>query len=493
MRSSSPAFWSELPAAPDYSPVREAINETSDSKASAALRLFAGMPPSTGVFANPVRYQETVTCNDEPVELSIRSFAIRGCLFEEDIVTGAADPMQTIFVGLFGHEAKSIELAKFSKQISAAMSGARNFVLPILGDFMRSFPDAAPDVAMQYMASMRKAALQPRGVRNRPPGELLRELIAVHVENAFAAIGSSYMRGLLKQKPTPGRATLLRRTKAFLESLKTTDPFRVLFSLLLRHKAGSTEVSLLQTLGAIQIHHGSAGSNMVARYLASLHTKCVGDIFTAAQMTLDSARHFGAITDLTEFVEQLERIPATRHDQLIRQRAIAGSLPTFGHPEIAAAGRDNRIEVDPRPAIYLSPLFHAIDSGRIEVSSERRRAIEIVQRMYQIAFIEGIEKPGRPGRLRVAPNTDFGAWIVQECLGVDRLDRTLISYLFRGFGWMMDVREQLQQPIIRPVIPPDPEIVPPAARDGVVSEAVRNVHRRLGTSDAFRPAKSASS
>jgi len=206
-------------------------------------------------------------------------------------------------------------------------------------------------------------------------------------------------------------------------------------------------------------------------------------------MTLDSARHFGAITDLTEFVEQLERIPATRHDQLIRQRAIAGSLPTFGHPEIAAAGRDNRIEVDPRPAIYLAPLFRAIDTGRIEVSSERRRAMEIVQRMYQIAFIEGIEKPGRPGRLRVAPNTDFGAWIVQECLGVDRLDRTLLSYVFRGFGWMMDVREQLQQPIIRPVIPPDPEIVPPEAKDGVVSEAVRSVHRRLGEIDAFRPAK----
>jgi hypothetical protein len=170
MRSSSPAFWSELPAAPDYSPVRDAINETTDSKASAALRLFAGMPPSTGVFANPVRYQETVICNHEPVELSIRSFAIRGCLFEEDIVTGAADPMQTIFVGLFGRNAKSDELKRFSGQISIAMNRARNLVLPILAEFMRSFPVAASDVAMQYVASVRKATSQPRGVRNRPAG-----------------------------------------------------------------------------------------------------------------------------------------------------------------------------------------------------------------------------------------------------------------------------------------------------------------------------------
>src|SRR4029453_19236814 len=142
----------------------------------------------------------------EPVEFNIRSFAIRGCLSEEDIVTGAADPMQTIFVGLFGRYAKSDELKKLSRQISVALSGARNRVLPILAEFMRSFPGAAPDVAMQYVAAVRKAAAQPRGVRNRPPGDLLRELFAAHVENAFASIGSSYMRGLLDQKPTLSRA-----------------------------------------------------------------------------------------------------------------------------------------------------------------------------------------------------------------------------------------------------------------------------------------------
>lgn len=46
-------------------------------------------------------------------------------------------------------------------------------------------------------------------------------------------------------------------------------------------------------------------------------------------------------------------------------------------------------------------------------------------------------------RLLIVPNTGFGAGIVQEILGINRTDRTFVSYVFRGFGWMMDVREQL--------------------------------------------------
>jgi citrate synthase len=418
--------------------------------------------------------------------LSIRSFAIRGCLFEEDIVTGTVDPIRAIFVGLFGRFPRRHEPGKFARQLSGAFMAGEDFGLRVLAEFMRSFPHAPTDAAMQYVASIRKATSGSPGVRNRPPRDLLRDLIAIHMENALVSAGSSFMRGLLNHKPGLSSAALVRRTKSFLASIDSADPFEALFSLLLRRNPSPSEVSLLRTLGAIQIHHGSAGSNVVARYLASLHTKNVGDIFTAAQMTLDSARHFGAITDLTEFVEELESAARNRHDLLIRRRALAGNLPTFGHPEIAAAGRNNRLEVDPRSAIYLAPLFRAIDAGELEVPLERRRTLEIVQRMYQIAFVEGIEKPGRIGRLRVSPNTDFGAWIVQECLGIDRRDRTLLSYLFRGFGWMMDVREQLQQPIIRPVIPPDPQIVPPMAGDGVVSDVVRSVHERLGTPDPFR-------
>src|SRR6185295_12861378 len=100
---------------------------------------------------------------------------------------------------------------------------------------------------------------------------------------------------------------------------------------------------------------------------------------------------------------------------------------------------------------------------------------------------EGIQKPGSTGRLRLTPNTDFGAWLVQEVLGIEEPDRTLLSYSYRGFGWMMDVREQLQQPIIRPVIPPDPEILKAeSSDDGVIPAVISAVHDRLMAGDAFR-------
>src|SRR5262245_4627443 len=97
-----PAFLEELPAPPTYNPLSKAIEKTTDSDVLTALRLFASMPASTGVFANPVRHHHTVSCGEEPVELSIRSFGIRGCLLEDDIVTGSADVARVIFVGLFG-------------------------------------------------------------------------------------------------------------------------------------------------------------------------------------------------------------------------------------------------------------------------------------------------------------------------------------------------------------------------------------------------------
>ena len=275
------------------------------------------------------------------------------------------------------------------------------------------------------------------------------------------------------------------KTEAFLESMHENDLFKTIFSLLLRRKVNPTEAEILENNGTIQIHHGSAGSNMIARYLASLHAKSVSDIFSASQMALDAARHFGAIDDLTEFVARLERVSADQQDEMIRQRALQGNLPVFGHPEIAAAGRSSHIELDPRPALYLSPLFEAIDAGRVEVSGPRMKRVRIVQRMYQLAFVEGIEKPNRTGRLRVTPNTDFGTWIVAEVLGIDERDRTLLSYVFRGFGWMMDVREQLQQPIIRPVIPPDPSIVPGEADEGAIPEIVGAIHDRLCEPNAF--------
>jgi citrate synthase len=486
MTSRPAPFLSELPEAPLYDPLRDALAATIDPKVSAALQRFASMPRSTGVMANPVRHHCKVKCGTEPVELSIRSFGIRGCLLEEDIVTGAVDSTRTIFVGLFGRFPRNTELRAFLRLLSGAFDFAQDRVLPALAKFMSMFPCATADVAMQYIAVVRKTAKKPTAINSRPSADLLRELIDVHMENVAAAASSSYMRAL-SQGSKISHGKLLQQTRKFLDATKASDPFSTVFSLLLRRPINALEEQILQTLGTIQIHHGSAGSNMVTRYLASLHTRSVSDIFTTGQMTLDCARHFGAINDMTDFIAKLDHEPPSRQDQIIRQRAVSGSLPTFGHPEIAAAGRNNQIELDPRPAIYLFPLLEAIHSGGLEISPERRRRVTIAQRMYQIAFVEGIEKPGRPGRLRIAPNTDFGAWIVQETLGIDPEDRTLLSYVFRGFGWMMDVREQLQQPIIRPVIPPEPGIIPAPTEERVIPSMVVMVHNSLSGESAFAP------
>jgi len=456
------SFLSEVPEIPDP-----------------AAGACPGMPPSTGVFANPVRYEQRVACNGTSIELRIRSYGLRGCLLEEDIVAGSADAIRVMFVGLFGRFPKPAERNFLARLISRELELAVKRVLKPVAAFLKQFPDAPADLVMQHLSVLRKAGGDRAGINASIPAEdLLRDLIHVHLENVAAGAGASYMRTLPHHRRVRGTADLVRQTEG-------DNPFRAIFSLLLHRKTNPTEDRILETLGTIQIHHGSAGSNMVARYLASLHTRSVSDLFTASQMTLDCARHFGAITDLTDFVRQVERASRSRWDDLIRQRMARGNLPTFGHPEIAVAGRDNSVEFDPRAAIYLSPLFEAIDGGQVHLSSKSAKRIEIVQRMYQLAFVEGLEKPGRSGRLRVAPNTDFGGWIVQEALGIDERDRTFLSYVFRGFGWMMDVREQLQQPIIRPVIAPDPHIVPPPAQEGIIADVVGSVHRRLCEPHAF--------
>jgi len=60
-----------------------------------------------------------------------------------------------------------------------------------------------------------------------------------------------------------------------------------------------------------------------------------------------------------------------------------------------------------------------------------------------------------------------------------------LTYIFRGFGWMMDGREQLQQKMIRPVIPPDPQIIPKPNDDSTIPTLVGRVHRRLTTAEPF--------
>ena len=101
--------------------------------------------------------------------------------------------------------------------------------------------------------------------------------------------------------------------------------------------------------------------------------------------------------------------------------------------------------------------------------------------------MNGVLKPDRQDEppLRLTANTDFGAWCVQEALGIEETDRTLLTYIFRGFGWMMDAREQLQQKMIRPVIAPDPQIIPKPNDDATIPTLVERVHRRLTTDEPF--------
>jgi len=263
----------------------------------------------------------------------------------------------------------------------------------------------------------------------------------------------------------------------------------VAYSLLIGHHANDTESTILEKMGLIQTHHGSAGSNMVARYAATLHTEHVSDFLSEAHMTLDGGRHFGAIHDMTHFINELEHVPEDEREEFIKTRLLGGGLPTFGHPEIAAAGRSNEIQQDPRAAIYLESFFHAIDNGQIVLNAHQRERLNMIQRIYQIAFVEGVIKPGREDSppLRLTPNTDFGGWSVQEGMGIEEEDRTLLTYIFRGFGWMMDAREQLLQRIIRPVIPPDPSVIPAPGEDTTVPDVVAAIHDRLAHGDAFAP------
>jgi citrate synthase len=476
------ALFDEVPPKSDFNPVKSAIaNSQGNAEVAAALKLFASMPASTALFANPVRHHLEVPAGGAVLELDIRSFTVRGKIFEEDIVTGTADAISVIFVGLFGRIPEPPEAKLFAAFVSNAFQAGLGTAGRI-AEFMKSFPDASPDIVMQLWASNRKA-MRPAGPVNasQPPHKLLVEMIEVHLENVAVAAVASYMRSM---KPSDR----VKGTLRFIRKAATNDPFRLMFSLLLRRIVNDDEVRILKQMGAIQIHHGSAGSNMVARYFASLHTRSISDLFTASQMALDCGRHFGAIRDMTDFVKELEKTPKSKRDDVIRGRILNGNLPTFGHPEISAAGRDNHLEADPRPALYLAPLFDAIDRGIIHVDPAMRKRAGFLERIYQIALVEGVEKSTGKGRLRLTPNTDFGAWLVQEALGIEEADRTLISYAYRGFGWMMDVREQLQQPIIRPVIPADPSIIPTESKgndDGVIPKVIARVHARLVAGNAF--------
>ena len=165
------------------------------------------------MLANPIRYHQLIECAGVPLELDIRSFAIRGCLLEEDIVTGSADAIRVIFVGLFGRFAQAGERRSFSFLLGQEFNLAMERVLSPVANFMKAFPDAAADASIQYMASIRKAARDMRAVNtSRPAADLLCDLIRIHLENTAVAACSSYMRFLLRRQPHKSAGALVRQT-----------------------------------------------------------------------------------------------------------------------------------------------------------------------------------------------------------------------------------------------------------------------------------------
>lgn len=488
--------FSVLPPAPDYNPVKQAIaraDELGEKSIATTLGYFSTMPSSTDIIANPVLYHTPVDCNGTQITLDIRSFTIRGIIPEADILTGKAGPIDVIFTGLFadapGSAAGKETLDRYVNDKFFEVVRGDGQLVNMVAAFVKKYPGLGPEVAMQHIATLRKARVgrpENSGIHDeRDPGELLRDMIACHMDNVAVGGVSAYMNFLLTGNPQLSESELAAGTNEFIaaEVERGRNAFQVSYSLILGRHASDHESLILERMGTIQIHHGSAGSNMVARYMATLHTLSVSDFFTASQMALDGARHFGAIHDMSDFVQELEPLSGEERAKRIREKVLTGGLPTFGHPEISAAGRGNQVQQDPRPAIYIAPVFDAIDAGELTLTKAQQDRLSIARLIYQTAFVNGVLKPQREHEapLRLTANTDFGAWCVQEALGIEEPDRTLLTYIFRGFGWMMDAREQLQQKMIRPVIAPNPKIVPKSSDDPTIPNLVARVHRRLSS------------
>jgi len=489
------------PPPPDFNPVKQAVaraEELGEKQIATALGYFSTMPASTGIIANPVLHHTPVDCNGTTITLDIRSFTIRGTVPESEIVAGKVGPIDVIHTGLFGTSGGDTkELAAFIDQkYFQSLSGS---LIEDVAAFVKKFPGLGPEVAMHHFSILAKAKLgreehQDRGMHDeRDPESMLIEMISVHMANVAVGGISTYMNHLMFDNAQISEAELASSTRQFIddESKEKRNAFQVSYSLILGHHANDHEREILERMGTIQIHHGSAGSSMVARYMATLHTFSVADFFIASHMALDGARHFGAIHDMSDFVQELESLTAEQRSERIKEKMLTGGLPTFGHPEIAAAGRGNQVQQDPRPAIYIDPVFKAIDAGQLSISERQHERLAIARLIYLTAFVNGVLKPGKEDSppLRLTANTDFGAWCVQEALGVEEPDRTLLTYIFRGFGWMMDAREQLQQKMIRPVIAPDPKIIPKSSDDPTIPDLVARVHKRLTQDEPFKAQK----
>jgi hypothetical protein len=503
----------EVPAVSEHSPTSKALKrarELGEKEVAAALKRFLSMPESTTTLANPSLYQVTVDADGGEVDLGIRSYSIRGVVQEDEIVRGEIGPHGLIFVGLFGRrpgevgepgaalDEKGVACELVERPFFRALGlGRQSGLVRRVAARVHAHPGSDPAAYVQYFTALARLARQAgrlpdRGINDeRSAGGLLTEMIATHMRNVAVGALAIQANRLLRERPGLGPDELVAELERFIgdEKGKGKSAFETVYSCILGRSANPTENRILERMGMIQMHHGSAGSNMVARYLVTLHAGSVLDLFAASLMALDAARHFGAIHDLTAFIRRLEETPEEDRAELIRQEVLKGGLPTFGHPEIAAAGRGS-LQQDPRAAIYLAPVFDALDRGELELDERPRRRLGLIQLIYRVALVEGVVKPGREGEepLRLTPNTDFGAWSVQEALGIPDSGRTFLTYVYRGFGWMMDAREQLQQRIIRPVIAPDPTILPRPDERRTIPALVTRLHDRMAASrPAFEP------
>ncbi len=499
----------EVPAPSTYAPTSEALNrakELDEPEIVAALGRFLSMPQATMTLANPVLYNAAIKCGDDDVNLAIRSYSVRGIVAEHEIVSGKLSAPGLIFAGLFGRRAGTMDdgtseedvlCAWIQREFEGALhSSEADGLLAQVARFVHQYPGSGPELAMQYFVAMRRAKLATKEVgdhginTDRSAGSLLDEMVSEHMVTVAVGCVSMYCNHQLRDNPQHTAEELVAAARSFItgELAKGKTAFEVSYSCLLGRSATPVENNILERMGMIQMHHGSAGSNMVARFLASLHCNSVLEFFAACQITLDSKRHFGAIHDMTELIRRLEKAPEEKHAEMIRQEVFSGGLPTFGHPHISAAGRGGTIQQDPRAAVYLSPVLDAIDNGDLEPTGNQVKRLALIQRIYRTALVEGIIKPGKEDSepLRLTPNTDFGAWTVQEILGIHDNDRTFLTYVYRAFGWMMDAREQLQLKIIRPVIAPDPSIVPKPDGVDIMPKVVTKLHNRLaGAAPAF--------
>src|SRR5215467_14432956 len=145
MNSTLPSIFTEVPSKPDYNPVRKSIEASADRpEVAAALKLFSSMPPSTAVLANPVRHHHQLPAANTTLEVDIRSFTVRGRVFEEDIVAGKVDAIGVIFAGLFGRCPTDDESRSFQQYLTASLRTGVHRSFEKTHEFMKAYPNASP-------------------------------------------------------------------------------------------------------------------------------------------------------------------------------------------------------------------------------------------------------------------------------------------------------------------------------------------------------------